>query len=200
MPLDETSIGPFAGNARENIADGPLLPSVPYDEKFASFAQPSGLASDGKQLFVADSEGSTVRALPFDPQGAVRTLVGLTNTLFDFGDIDGQGQNVRLQHPLGVTWADGKLYVADTYNNKIKMIDVDQRKCQTLAGTGKTAKGDAEKGVDAAFNEPAGLSAASGRLFVADTNNHAVRVVELAGPNRVTTLQIEGLAAPAQIK
>jgi DNA-binding beta-propeller fold protein YncE len=198
MPLDESSTGPFAGSARENIADGPLLPTVPYDENFASFAQPSGLTSDGKQLFVADSEGSTVRALPFDPQGTVRTLVGLTNTLFDFGDVDGKGQNVRLQHPLGVTWADGKLYVADTYNNKIKMIDVDQRTCQTVAGTGKAAKTDAEKGNDAAFNEPAGLSAAGGRLFVADTNNHAIRIVELAAPNRVTTLQIDGLAPPGQ--
>ena len=120
-------IGPYAGNGRENIADGPLLPSIPYDEKFASFAQPSGLTSDGKQLFVADSEGSTVRAVPFDAKGTVQTLVGLTGTLFDFGDVDGSGENVRLQHPLGVAWADGKLYVADTYNNKIKVIDVARR-------------------------------------------------------------------------
>src|SRR4029079_11205219 len=117
MPLDESSIGPYAGNARENIVDGPLLPNVPYDESFSSFAQPSGLSSDGKQLFVADSEGSTTRAVPFDPNGSVKTLVGLTGTLFDFGDVDGTGRDVRLQHPLDVAWWQGKLYVADTYNN-----------------------------------------------------------------------------------
>ena len=125
MPLDESEIGPYAGNGREAIDDGPLLPRLPYDPGFASFAQPSGLSSDGKRLFVADSEGSTVRSVPFDPNGKVETLVGLTGTLFDFGDTDGSGRDVRLQHPLDVAWADGKLYVADTYNNKIKVIDVE---------------------------------------------------------------------------
>jgi thiol-disulfide isomerase/thioredoxin/sugar lactone lactonase YvrE len=196
MPLDESNIAPYAGNGRENITDGPLLPTTPYDENFAAFAQPSGLASDGKLLFVADSEGSTVRSVPFDPKGVVRTLVGLTNTLFDFGDVDGTGQDVRLQHPLGVSWAEGKLYVADTYNNKIKVIDVEPRTCHNVAGTGRAGDADAKKGADATFNEPAGISAAGGRLFVADTNNHAIRVVELVAPNRVTTLKIEGLSPP----
>ena len=44
--------------------------------KFASFAQPSGLATDGKTLYVADSETSSVRAVPFDPTGRVSTIVG----------------------------------------------------------------------------------------------------------------------------
>ena len=50
MPLDESTIGRYAGNGREDIVDGPLLPSAPYELGFASFAQPSGLTSDGKQL------------------------------------------------------------------------------------------------------------------------------------------------------
>ncbi|HEX4414434.1 MAG TPA: thioredoxin-like domain-containing protein [Lacipirellulaceae bacterium] len=197
MRLDGSKLAAFAGNGRENIVDGPLLPKQPYQEGFASFAQPSGLTSDGKQLFVADSEGSTVRAVPFDPNGEVRTLVGLTSTLFDFGDKDGTGQEVRLQHPLGVAWADGQLYVADTYNNKIKAIDVAKKSCRTVAGNGRAGLADADKGLDASFNEPAGISATNGRLYVADTNNHRVRIVELAPPNRVTTLQIDGLAPPA---
>lgn len=196
MPLDESSIGPYAGNAREDIADGPLLPGMPYDPQFSSFAQPSGLSSDGKQLFVADSEGSTVRRVPFDPDGKVETLVGLTGTLFDFGDTDGSGRDVRLQHPLDVAWSKGQLYVADTYNNKIKVIDVERRTCRTLAGTGKAGSVDGEKGGAAGFNEPAGISAAGGKLYVADTNSHLVRVVDLAGTNRVTTLKIERLVPP----
>jgi DNA-binding beta-propeller fold protein YncE len=196
MPLDETKIEAYAGNGREDIVDGPLLPGTPYDSRFSSFAQPSGLSSDGKRLFVADSEGSTVRSVPFDANGKVETLVGLTGTLFDFGDTDGTGRDVRLQHPLDVAWSDGKLYVADTYNNKIKVIDVGQQMCRTLAGTGKSGSADGEKGVEAAFNEPAGISAAGGKLYVADTNSHLVRVVDLKGTNGVTTLTIEGLAAP----
>ncbi len=155
MPLDESAIVPYAGNGREDISDGRLLPSMPYDPRFASFAQPSGLSSDGRRLFVADSEGSTVRSVPFDRNGTVETPVGLTGTLFDFGDVDGTGRSVRLQHPLGVAWWDGKLYVADTYNNKVKVIDVEQRTCRTLAGTGRTGSADAEKGSAASFSEPA---------------------------------------------
>lgn len=196
MPIDESKIGAYAGNGREDIADGPLLAATPYDPRFASFAQPSGLSSDGKRLFVADSEGSTVRSVAFDPNGTVETLVGLTGTLFDFGDTDGTGREVRLQHPLDVAWSNGKLYVADTYNNKIKVIDVEGRTCRTLAGTGKAGNSDGDKGGAAAFNEPAGISAAGGKLYVADTNSHLIRVVDLAGSHRVTTLKIEGLAAP----
>jgi DNA-binding beta-propeller fold protein YncE len=194
MRLDETEIGAYAGNGREDIADGRLLPSVPYEAGFSSFAQPSGLTSDGERLFVADSEGSTIRSVPFDSNGQVETLVGLTGTLFDFGDVDGVGRAVRLQHPLGVAWWDGKLYVADTYNNKIKVIDVAERTCRTIAGTGESGNQDADQGAMAAFNEPGGISAAGGKLYVADTNNHAIRVVELAKPYRVRTFAIEGLA------
>jgi thiol-disulfide isomerase/thioredoxin/DNA-binding beta-propeller fold protein YncE len=197
MRLDESEIAAYAGNGREDITDGRLLPREPYRLRFSAFAQPSGLASDGKQLFVADSEGSTIRAVPFESDGKVDTLVGLTGTLFDFGDVDGKGRRVRLQHPLGVAWWDGQLYVADTYNNKIKVIDVAARSCRTIAGTGESGNADAADGAEATFNEPAGISAAGGKLYVADTNNHVVRVVELAAPYGVTTLEMEGLGAAA---
>jgi thiol-disulfide isomerase/thioredoxin len=196
MPLDESTIELFAGNGREDIADGPLVPSEPYKPGAASFAQPSELTSDGTNLFVADSEGSTVRSVPLSGKGKVRTLVGLTGTLFEFGDVDGRGREVRMQHPLGVAWSEGKLYVADTYNNKIKAIDVKRRMCHTIAGNGKPGRQDAAEGGDAEFNEPGGIWAADGKLFVADTNNHAIRVVELAAPHRVTTLELQGLTAP----
>ncbi len=195
---DEVEIRPFAGNGREDIVDGPLQPTMPYEAGYASFAQPSGLASDGVRLYVADSEGSTVRAVPFDRAGKAETLVGLTGTLFDFGDVDGKGSDVRLQHPLDVAWADGKLYVADTYNNKIKVIDVGARTCRTVAGSGRAGNADGD-GALASFNEPGGISAAGGKLYVADTNNSAIRVVELAAPHRVTTMKIEGLEAPMEM-
>jgi sugar lactone lactonase YvrE len=197
MRLDASEIAAYAGNGREDIVDGRLLPDEPYDPNSASFAQPSGLASDGERLFVADSEGSTIRAVPFDPSGHVETLAGPTGTLFDFGDVDGAGLEVRLQHPLGVAWWGGMLYVADTYNNKIKALDVAERTCRTIAGTGAAGNDDADAGLKASFNEPAGISAAGARLYVADTNNHVIRVVELVAPYRVTTFAIQGLAAPS---
>lgn len=194
LPLGGDFIGPYAGNGREDIADGRLLAPRPYQAGYSSFAQPSGLASDGERLFVADSEGSAIRAVPFDPAGRVETLVGVMGSLFDFGDVDGTGDVVRLQHPLGVAYYDGKLYVADTYNNKIKVLDDATRTCKTFAGSGTTGSVDGADALTAAFNEPAGIAAASGKLYVADTNNHAIRVIDLAPPHRVSTLVIKGLA------
>jgi thiol-disulfide isomerase/thioredoxin len=196
MPLDESHIELHAGSGREDIVDGRLAPSMPYDAASAAFAQPSGLASDGTRLLVADSEGSVIRSVPFDTGGQVETLLGPTGNLFDFGDVDGTGREVRLQHPLGVAFYDGKLYVADTYNDKIKVIDVPARSSQTLAGSGQPGHNDATDGAQASFNEPGGLAAAGDRLFVADTNNHAIRVVSLGEGHSVTTLEIEGLTPP----
>ena len=199
MPLDESEIGPYAGNGREDIVDGPLLPSQPYEEGFSSFAQPSGLASDGKKwLYVADSEGSSIRAVPFDPKGEVETVVGTSHLvrgrLFHFGDADGQGRDVLLQHALGVVYYRDRIYVADTYNNKVKVVDPEKATCKTLAGSGEPGAEDEP----AEFDEPAGISAAAGKLFVADTNNHLIRVVDLDHDNRVSTLTIQGLEPPAE--
>jgi DNA-binding beta-propeller fold protein YncE len=203
MPLDESEIGPFAGNGREDIVDGPLLPKVPYEADFCSFAQPSGLSSDGKQLFVADSEGSSIRAVPFAAGGNVSTILGTAKLregrLFTFGDKDGGPDQARLQHCLGVTYHDGKLYVTDTYNHKIKQIDLKTRECKTIAGTGKPGSNDSTNQMGqppARFFEPAGISYAAGKLFVADTNNHLIRVIDLKNNNRVSTLAITGLPPP----
>jgi DNA-binding beta-propeller fold protein YncE len=163
-------VAPFAGNGRETIADGPL--------RFASFAQPSGLATDGTHLYVADSETSSIRAVAFDPQGSVTTVVG--EGLFEFGDVDGVGEKVRLQHALGVAYKDGQLYVADTYNSKIKRIDPAKHSCTTFIGTPRL------------LNEPGGVSIAGNKLYIADTNNHRICVVDLA-TKEVTTLALQGV-------
>jgi hypothetical protein len=197
MPLDGQAIGPYAGNGREDIVDGPLLPRQPYQAGFASFAQPSGLAADAHWLYVADSEGSSIRAVPFDPRQEVRTPLGTARLpvarLFTFGDVDGPAARVRLQHPLGLVYYAARLYVADTYNHKIKVVDPATGTTRTIAGTGKPGHGDADP---AGFYEPGGLAAADAKLFVADTNNHAIRVIDLA-TSRVSTLVISGLRPPA---
>ncbi len=161
---------PWAGSGVEDLADGPRAQ--------ARFAQPSGLALDepGHRLFVADSEASGVREVAFGPGGAVRTLVG--EGLFDFGDADGVGPAVRLQHPLGVAWDGSRLLVADSYNHKVKVLDPATRAVRTLAGTGEPGHRDGPL-AEAQFAEPGGISVAGQMVYVADTNNHAVRVLDL---------------------
>ncbi|HLA83333.1 MAG TPA: thioredoxin-like domain-containing protein, partial [Thermoguttaceae bacterium] len=137
MDLSGETIGPYAGNGREDIVDGLLLPRQPGAEGYSSFAQPSGLASDGTWLFVADSEGSSIRAVPLAGRGEVRTVVGTSGLakemrLFTFGDVDGPAARARLQHPLGVVFYRGQIYVADTYNNKVRRVDPETGAVETV--------------------------------------------------------------------
>lgn len=179
-PAGET-IRLFAGSGREELRDGPLLQG--------GLNQPSGLATDGRLLYFADSEASAIRSADLDPAGALATIVG--TGLFDFGDVDGVGDAVRLQHPLAVAYQDGLLYVADTYNSKIKRVDPAARRVQTLFG----GPAGWQDGPEPRFDEPGGLSVAGDRLYIADTNNHAVRVADLA-TGEVTTLvlvDVDGL-------
>jgi DNA-binding beta-propeller fold protein YncE len=100
---------------------------------------------------------------------------------------------------LGVALVGRTLYVADTYNNKLKTIDLSSFQVTTLAGTGKPGADDGGAG-QATFDEPAGITTAAGKLFVADTNNHLIRVVELGSTPRVGTLTITGLQSPASAR
>jgi thiol-disulfide isomerase/thioredoxin/sugar lactone lactonase YvrE len=200
LDLQGQQLSVFAGSGREARLDGPR------DE--AAFAQPSGLATDGQTLFVADSESNIIRAisLPISTGASVstvpasstaqveevRTLVG--GDLFEFGDEDGRGDDVRLQHPLGVVFHEGRVLIADTYNHKLKQLDPGTRTVRTFAGTGKPGQAD---GASPSFYEPAGLSVANGKLYIADTNNHAVRVLDLA-TKKTTTLVLRGLQPPPQ--
>lgn len=181
MDLNKQTIENYAGSGLEDIIDGPL--KGPLNRVTSAFAQPSGLATDGKQLFVADSETSSIRALPLAPgKGNVSTVVG--EGLFEFGDKNGTGAEVRLQHALGVAYLDGKLYVADTYNSKIKLIDPAKKTCETYLGDGK----------EKLFNEPGGVSISAGKMYVADTNNHRIQVVDMKTKD-VTTLKLSDVPA-----
>jgi len=181
--IAKDEVAPFAGSGREARTDGALLES--------GFAQPSGITSDGKNLYVADSESNIIRSIELTGDDRqVRTLVG--GDLFKFGDADGRGDDVRLQHPLGIFFHDGALLIADTYNHKIKQLDPAKRAVKTFAGAGKPGQAD---GASSSFYEPGGLSVANNKLYVADTNNHAVRVVDLK-TKQASTLMIRGLRPP----
>ncbi len=172
---------PHAGTGREACYDAP--------HALCALAQPSGLATDGKKLYFADSEVSCIRSADLTPEGRVDTVVG--GDLFEFGDRDGVGREARLQHPLGVVYAEGALYVADTYNNKIKRIDPTRGEIRTFLGTGEEGARDGERPT---FDEPGGITYANGKLYIADTNNHLIRIADLK-TRRVATLVIRGLEA-----
>lgn len=170
LDLESLEAAPWAGSGAEALHDD-ALPS-------AALAQPSGLATDGQRLFFADSESSAIRWADLGPGGGVHTIVG--TGLFDFGDRDGAGDEVRLQHPLGVAWHDGMAYVADTYNGKIKVLDPGRREVRTWLGDGGE------------FWERGGITVAGDRVYIADTNHHRIAVAR-AGTDLVDTVEIRGL-------
>ena len=181
--LETGIVSVWAGSGTENIVDGSLTS--------AAFAQPSGLATDGTHLFVADSEVSGIRSITLDKRShRVQTVVG--KGLFEFDDVDGVGDRVRLQHCLGVAYGEGKLYIADSYNNKIKVCEPRTRAVETLVGTRQPGESDSPP----RFYQPGGLSATPAHLYVADTNNHNIRVVDLKTKS-VQTLTLDGLKPPS---
>jgi len=182
LDLKTNQVAPYAGTGREARIDGP--------RQEAAFAQPSGITGDGENLYIADSEISSIRRIHLKT-GKVSTLAG--GDLFEFGDRDGVGEKVRLQHPLGVLFHEGILYIADTYNHKIKILNPTTLMTQSFL---RRRRGF-EDGAEPLFYEPSGLAYLNDHLYITDTNNHLIRKVNLT-TKIVTTVTLTGLSKSDQ--
>ncbi len=139
----------------------------------ASFYSLLGLAIDGAgNLYVLDG-AQTVRKVT--PEGVVSTLAGSPHAT---GSADGQGATARFYNPGGIA-ADvsGNVYVADTWNNTIRVVSPSGA-VRTLAGAaGVQGSGDGT-GSGATFARPRALAVdAAGTVYVADTGNDMVRAI-----------------------
>ena len=153
----------------------------------AQFRNPWGVAVDRNgTVYVADTSSSTIRKIT--PAGAVSTFAGLAG---NSGSSDGLGGQARFCNPHGVAAnGAGNLYVADTGNNTIRKITA-QGMVSTVAGrAGSPGLADGAPGVSQ-LRHPQNLAADNaGRLYVADTDNLAIRVLTSAGA--MTTLAVAG--------
>lgn len=147
-------------------------------------AQPAGLTSDDVRLFFVDGGSSSLRWVYLPPSLQTGTWVG--KGLYEYGDRDGSGVEALLQHPLGVTHHLGDLYIADTYNHKIKRLNTMSARIDTVLGSGEAGLQDSAPG---ALNEPVDVTCAAGRLWIADRNNHAIRVAPIGG-GPLSTLEL----------
>ncbi|MFC1601073.1 thioredoxin-like domain-containing protein [Candidatus Sumerlaeota bacterium] len=172
--------GRWVGSGLENVMDG--------SADRAALAQPSGLAISEGRLYVADSEVSAIRQVALD-SGETSTLIG--RGLFVFGDRDGPLAQSLLQHPLGIAaGAGGALYVADSYNHKIKRLDLAKREIATILGSGQTTGEERDGAVH--LYEPGGISVSDGTLYIADTNHHRILALDLK-TNETRELILTGL-------
>ncbi len=142
----------------------------------ARFHQPEGvLAADDGTVYVADTLNHTIRKIT--TAGVVTTLAG---TAGESGEADGAGAAARFRHPQGLAFDnDGNLIVADTFNNLIRRV--------TPAGAVTTVAGNSSAygfgtrdgtGVQVQFCHPTAVAVnATGEIFVADSNNAAIRKI-----------------------
>src|SRR5690606_18802811 len=123
--------------------------------------QPSGLSLRGEVLYVADAEASAIRTVNLKT-GMVLTPLG--RGLFDFGDVDGHVDDALLQHCVGLQVIDSDVYIADTYNGKIKVLDMERHRVRTLT---------------AGLHEPNDVLYLNGHLWVTSTNSHQLYKIDL---------------------
>ncbi|MGB5472165.1 MAG: thioredoxin-like domain-containing protein [Gammaproteobacteria bacterium] len=168
LDLETGQIRNYAGSGREGLRDGALPES--------RFSQPSGLSLSGKWLYVADAEDSAIRRIDVESE-RVETLVG--TGLFDFGDRDGSFGQALLQPVLGVAAVSAsEIVIADTYNHKLKRLDLNKRRVVSLAGTGAPGK-EREGSQRVQLNEPGGLAVLGHHILIADTNNNRIMQYDL---------------------
>ena len=148
-----------------------------YFVEFFSYKQYTYIACAAQRTIFSGrtsirSKTSSVRKVSGD---RIITLAG--KGLFEFGYRDGAIGNALLQHPPGIVHENGCLWIADTYNNRLRMIDLSASVIVTAAGTDRDGLLDGP-GERARFDEPGGVSYTDGRVYIADTNNHVIRVFD----------------------
>jgi thiol-disulfide isomerase/thioredoxin len=148
MDLKDNNVYRFAGSGLEGIKDSDL--------KTSTFSQPSGLTKKVNDIYVADPEASAIRKIDLK-NGAVKTIIG--KGLFKFGDQDGDTKNVLLQHCVGLTEDNDNIYIADTYNGKVKVLNTKTNIVSTLVTD---------------LNEPNDVLIVGHELWITDTNNDQI--------------------------
>lgn len=151
----------------------------------ASFNNPQGIATDGTNLFIADSGNNVIRKIVIS-SGAVTTFAGSGAGT----SADGTGTAASFNYPVGIAVFGENIYVADTGSSKIRKIEISTKNVTTLAGSGTAAFADGT-GSGASFNSPQGITTDGTYVYVADMTNYRIRKIEIS-TGIVTTLAGSG--------
>jgi hypothetical protein len=161
-----------AGSGVEGLHDGSLMA--------AQFASPSaitfGHVGGRDLLFVLDAASASLRQIKV-ADFSVSTLIG--EGLFDAGDSDGPASFARMAHPCGMHFDNsrGVLWIADSYNNKIKVYSPAKNEIKTL-------------NVNYKLHHPSGLTIADGALWIANEFAHEILRLDLK-TGRLAKIAIE---------
>jgi YD repeat-containing protein len=182
----------IAGDGREQMAgDG----GSALD---ATLAWVQGIAIDpAGNIYLACSDGgySVIRKINKATE-VIETIAGSYDLEPGYAGDGGQAVGATLYQPMGIALdAAGNLYIADTYNNVIRMVSASSGIITTVAGNGTAGySGDNGPAARASLNLPAGVAVDSlGNLYIADTYNHVIRKVA-TGSQIISTIAGNGTA------
>lgn len=144
----------------------------------ATFFQPSGITTDGTNLYVSDTSNAKIRKIVI-ATGVVSSLTGTANTAMAPGFVDGAPATAKFNAPWGITTDGTNLYVADSANNRIRKIVIATGVVSTVAGSGIAGATDGASST-ATFNTPYGITTDGTNLYVADVNNNKIRKIVIA--------------------
>ncbi|MBM3854099.1 MAG: hypothetical protein FJ399_13250, partial [Verrucomicrobia bacterium] len=179
-----TTIAGTAGSSGSADGTGPA----------ARFNAPQGVAVSGTDLFVSDTFNHTIRKIDLTTN-AVTTVAG---TAGSFGTTDATGATARFNGPIGLVAVGANLYVADTGNSSIRQVVIATGVVTTFAGSTSGATGTLDgTGTAARFDHAGGIAADALNLYVADTNNHAVRKIVISSGVVTTIAGTAGTAGQA---
>jgi sugar lactone lactonase YvrE len=167
LDLGQGRVNSLLGSGRHDWVDGTI--------DNMCLARPSGLALQAQTLFIADADSSSIRLVRFvDHQS--KSMVG--QGLYQFGDVDGGAEKAQLQYPNALALDSGGsiLWIADTFNNKIKALSLRGGGVRSLA-------------LNYRFHEPTGISVAAKAIWIANTNAHEIVRID-AGSGQIRHLPI----------
>ena len=179
MALDEAAIGPYAGNGREDIVDGPLVPARPFQDGYAC-VRPAQRPGRRRPVAVRGRQRRQ-----FDPRRAVRP----EETGADGGRHGAVAASAavhvrRPRRPAGAGPAAASAGRRLSRRDDLRRRHVQQQdqggRCQDRRGRGTRPAAASPGRRSGHVRRAGGISYAAGRLFVADTNNHLIRTIDLA--------------------
>lgn len=174
----------FPGNAGNGVAATSAQTGLPQALSFDRLGN----------LFIASGNGSTIRGIA--PNTAIVTIAG---GLEGFAGDGGTAASAQFRNPSAfASDQSGNLYIADTANHRVRRIDALSQLVTTVAGTGTAGfAGDTGPALNAQLSSPRGLAFdRGGNLYIADTGNNRIRIVNVFGV--ISTLTSE-IAAPQQL-
>ena len=152
----------------------------------ARFLYPTGITTDGTNLYVADRLNHKIRKIVIS-SGVVTTLAGSGSE----GSADGTGTSASFKYPNGITNDGTNLYVADRTNHTIRKIVISSGVVTTLAGSAGSSGSTNGTGTSAKFKFPYGITSDGTNLYLADGSNYVIRKIVIS-TGVVTTLAGSG--------